>query len=261
MSPNPPVASRYGRAALNNETDIAEQHASRGDHLRVYGAARNVSQLCAGGEIYDSEHAQAKLLGVVLAVCDPRKRRDMRRAIEDGFRDGAEHPRRAPQGGHALTGRADVIDVVDRIRAYVASRSLRQRAHAANEVFCSTAEHIGKVRFDLSYRELAEGMGMSRATAARATDDLIANARILRRVRVGAWWRRDSSRTTWQLIPPKRELVQSCDTKNDVRGQFFLQKTKEQVRAPRRACRKSAPVRRTYIPGIEKNWSTRATHP
>ena len=194
-------ATRYGQAVLENECAIAEDHAASGSRQRVYGAACNVAQVCAGGEIHDHDHAKGRLIGIVLAACDPRRRRDMARAVEDGFTDGFRHPRRAPSDGQAIQRRSDVIIRIFWLRERIASLRLSRRALVLSHVLCGAGEYIGKVRFAASFRELAEWTGMSVSTIRLAARELV-HERIVRRVSYGNRFARQNSRSVWQLLAP-----------------------------------------------------------
>jgi predicted DNA-binding transcriptional regulator len=214
--------TRYGSAVLKNECAIAEDHAAAGNRQRVYGAARNIAQVCAGGEIRDEEHAKARLIGVILATCDPRRRREMARAVEDGFAAGLEDPRQAPSGGRAIRYRGEVIVLIGRLREWVATSRLSRRANVVVYVFCDVGEFAGKLRFSASYRELAEWTGLSVSTIRLAVKELV-RERLVRIVSHGNRFARENSRSVWQLlvpmtVPSERNRADGRSLKNGQKG-------------------------------------------
>lgn len=197
--------SRYGRAALSSEVAKVEQAPEGFRHMAIFAAACHIGELVAGCEV-DQDTAQGFLIDAGRSLTGGRLTdMEVRRQVRQGLERGMRTPRTAPTNGTMLRDRTDAVAAVIEWWSSVqaaewkgASAGTTLRILAA---FAMLSAKAGKVRFDNSYREVAEAAGVSVGTVAKHKARWLP---YVRQVEVGKRWARPteekSTRTVWQLV-------------------------------------------------------------
>ena len=190
--------NRYGNAALASEFDKCSLAAQGFRHSTHFDSAVHIGQLVAGGELNeDYAFGQVVAMGLAIGLSQSEAQRQTR----NGFRMGAQKPRRAPSDGQmvrdATDARLHLIAWWQAVQAEVRD-PMTLKLLAAFAMLGMRAE---KLRLSESLREIAEAAGVSPQTVSNRRKSLMPWIRLVER---GS--RSDGARSIWQLVTPTPSL-------------------------------------------------------
>lgn len=208
----------YGQAVLSSEVDRITQAPETTRHKTILDCSRRVGRYVAGGEIaYDWALPTLVRAGMTHGFA----RSDVEKHVRHGLAYGMRQPRRAPEGGTILAGRADVIEWIATrwLPAVHTDPAFRSSVGATTQRIlvgvARVACHAGKLRLELSQRQLAEAAGVDRRTIASHHPALSPYLRLVRR---GS--RQTGQPACWQMTLPAMShecpIPEGCPTGDPV---------------------------------------------